>query len=408
MFHKVCEGNPEKHIAAAFRLTEEFENRYLNSVLSYEPEQSELISTGNPQATVAHPFCTMIPVDIQHMRDCRCVLKRHIRYYKGQTKNKPKQLKDEADSIYKAEKLKVWAGMFREGSDYWESCPVKLSPKQRTVNKLGTRYDYLGNLLDIAVNNGGYIPMNYRNGKHSPRFYATTAFNLQSCPRLVRSGSLPGCIEYDVISTNQTILLDYAQRNNLGQIALHMLVTQKEQTLSIRAKETGISTKNLKSILLAICNGAKLVESEIAIGILNRKLHQHKTVEECHLVHDIAKIVWRNCKNNCYIFDNKYTALCNNLFVQEYVAEIDEIAEHMQDNIPGFLDLGNGKPASAMANYTQSIEMKALCEMYKTFPTALVPIHDAVICAEPGDIEQAQHRMEAVTGVKFRLKGTQL
>ena len=404
MFDKVSKGNPEKHIAAAYRLTDEFETRYLDSVLSYEPELSDLVFTDNPQAAVAHPFRTMIPVDIQHMRDCRSVLNRHIRYYKGQTNNKPKQLRGEVDSIYKTETLKIWAG-----SDEWDSCTERLSPKQRTVNKLITRYDYFGTLLDIAMNNGGYIPMHYRNGKHSPRFYATTAFNLQSCPKLVRSGSLPGCIEYDIISTNQTILLDYARRNKLGQlVALHMLVTEKEQTLSTRASETRISIKNLKSILLAICNGAELVEPHIAIGILYKKLHQHKTVEECHLVHDIAKIVWRNCKNNRHIFADKYTALCESPFIREYVAEIDEIAQHMQDNIPGFLKLGKGKLASALANYTQSIETTALCEMYIAFPTAMVPIHDAVICTEPGDIELAQHRMEAVTGVKFMLKETRL
>ena len=409
MFHKVSEGNSEKHIAAAYRLTDEFEtNRYLNSVLNYEPTLSELISIDSPQATVTHPFQTMVPVDVQHMRECRKVLNRYIRYYKGQTKNKPKQLRVEADSIYKTEKRKMWAGMLTEGSDEWKLCSEKRSPKQRTVTKLGMRYDYLGNLLDIAINNGGHIPMSYRNGKRSPRFYATTAFNLQSCPKLVRSSSLAGCVEYDITSCNQTILLDYARCNNLGQLALHMLVTEKASTISTLASDTGISIGNLKSILLAICNAAKLVNPKIATGILDKKLHQHKTVEECHLVHDIAKIVWRGCNNNRNTFADRYTALSESVLVQEYVAEINEIAEHMLENIPAFLDRGNGKLSSALANYTQSIEVKALCEMYKAFPTAMVPIHDAVICAEPGDIELAQYRMEAMTGIKFRLKETRL
>ena len=409
MLRKVSNPNPEKNISTGYQLTDEFESRYIGGVLNYEPTLSQLISTDNPQSTIAHPFRSMVPVDLQSMRNTRNELTKYVKYYKGTTKTKPKHLRNETDVIYAAEKFKHWAGKFPEGSEDRELCPEKRSPKQRTVNKLVTLHDYLGNLIEIAINNDGHVPMHYRHNKHSPRFYATSAFNVQSCPTTIRSSCFSGCTEYDITSCNQTILLDYARRNNLLCEALAELVISKQAILKVVVIDTQISIDNLKLIFLAICNNAKLVKPKIAIGILWKKLYQYSAVEACHLIHDIAKIIWCDCRSaNRYSFAEKYTTLYEHPFVRAYVSEVDAIAKHMQHDIPGFMDHGKGTLSSALANYTQRIEVMALIEMYKAFSTALVPIHDAVICTEPGDIELAQHRMQSVTGVKFRLRKTLL
>ena len=88
-------------------------------------------------------------------------------------------------------------------------------------------------------------------------------------------------------------------------------------------------------MLLAISNDAQLVKPKVALGILYKKLSEYLAVEEWHLVHDIAKLVWRDCGwADRILFNKKYTALYEHELVQAYTGEIHAIAKHMRDNIP--------------------------------------------------------------------------
>ena len=405
MLEEVGGYSSEEHIAIPYRVKDEFKERYRNAVSNYKPTISEPVLINVPKKQTPHPFNSQVPVDLFSMDSQWQEFQKWIGYVKGETKTKPKALRREVDPIRVQERRRYWKGNFVEGSDDWHNCPIETSPGTRTADRLTVYKAYLDTMIDIAQNNGGSIPMTY--GKHEcGRFFAIGYPNLQSCPKLLTKIALSGQYEYDIRSCNQTIHLDYAQRNGLAHEAIAQLVFNKDPALEMIARDTKIDQANIKTILLALSNLAELKEPEIVIKVLWKLGHKLGGVVPIQkLPFDIAKVIWEECRCAHYNeFANKYTALYENDFVRQYLLEERAVAHHAQDNVPGFGSKSKPTLASAMSFFNMEIEANALQAMYRSMPSAKVANHDAVFCSDREDIERAEAEMLHATGINFWLK----
>ena len=73
-------------------------------------------------------------------------------------------------------------------------------------------------------------------------------------------------------------------------------------------------------------------------------------------------------------------------------------------NAAGIKVAKNLSGAKLIANLSQAIESQIILEASRAAITPLVLIHDALICAEPENIESMQARVKKVTGITVKFE----
>ena len=383
----------EWYVGDAYHVNSEFRANYMAAIRTYEPARGSGIQV--QQELSEHPFCPMVPVNIPHMQWARGELEKWLKYLDGDTKTKPKELRTIIDPIRKKEGRKVWAGEFAEGTDNHELCPLKTSPKERSHAKVEELMAGVVIMIDIAINNDGCIPMNYRQSKNCPRWYSTGGMrSLQSCTKALRIICMHGCIEYDIVSTNQTIAMDYAIANNLPHDELRCLIEHKQKCYSKLHKATKLPLDTVKTILLALGNSAPLVAPEHARKLMWKLRFKHEALQSFQIPNAVLGAIWDESRYRVADCLMRYNALQNNSFIQGYVAEMAAIEQHLKQS---------GKSKS-LFGYAYQVEVAAMTAMYQAMPSALISTFDAVVCANAEDCQLAETAMYDATGVPFKLK----
>ena len=260
------------------------------------------------------------------------------------------------------------------------------------------------NILELTHANGELFPQTFEQRNNKPRFTGTGT-SLQTVNKDLRHAALAGCWQYDIECCHHVILLHYAKLAGFDCPALRSMVSNRKAFRERLAESIGHSdTEAIKKALLIIVYGGRFQyvpswkpDSALLelLGVEGQQALQANP--EFSALHSEIKKLFK------YIVEHHRPGHGHRGKIQNALGQslpITYTDEHGQTRPI--------KQAQKVAFILQGIEAQAMQAMLKASPTAVLPVHDAIITREQVNPADLVAVMKVATGIDFKVEQKQI
>ena len=232
----------------------------------------------------------------------------------------------------------------------------------------------------------GYVLHRYFETE-SGRVYAEGVGNLQNCYRVLREAAMAGLYDVDIENCHYSILAQMAEKHGYQCTAIQNYLDNKKPFREGLAAEFGISVRQAKDALIALIYGAKF--SGRAKDALP-KIFNGNTA--------LADRIYLN---------PKFLLLRDDIAgARAVVLKAQEVTRRTIKNFRGLvMRLDGTNERQQLAHLLQGVEVAALEEAYRLYPTEIVLLqHDGFATTKPLDTKRIEAAILEATGYRLEVE----